>query len=1335
MMQPFLDSFIDEDLHDDDADLEDVIRRYKESKNNKKKQHQQNNSHSQASSNSGTATSSAGANTRATSAPNHGASRVTPTSATSFSTFATGGGGGGLGASSNGTTSGNNNYSNPRRLYSAHAAAASSTSTTSGGGAGRSAAGGGAGTAGGGGRTGIITGSKTTSATSSVAKTGAATATGDVTKHHSQRGAAKAAGPLAEQMHDPPKSTTGINTKKAVADDRYNSFEPILPPAPASAASPAAPIDIRAAPSSSSRAALRPVSARVNRGNSARAAAINSSGNQEQAPVPSGRKEGAAGPSAASDDRNNNSSTTTVQAASAVITTSATAGAGPPSARSLGSSAKMRVVTEPVLVAAPVLVPGGGGSDAAGYHGGSSYTRTPGGGETRSKSPLIPAAGTTSTQLTPTLPPPTSQPRQTPSGGSVVTAGSTPGGGVGGGGGAVPPPSRPPTVPPSSTSKTGTTTSSGLNISRGGGTRTPGSGGRGPSTTEGGPSTGPGTTRLGNNPPTCGPPILFSSDQEVLVADQDHLQTGSIKQAADLMISGTSRSHSYGEQQDPNYNSESVHQASSVFAASRSSSKVVEQRSKLPSTVTNLLQIRKRSLVPLSEKTKQQGIVEINQQTGKTPLQLAFQRQIETLAAAPSPDKNELFEVKTFFDLRDYDLGDVQENRHERPAGSLRSIYLFYARLYEKLIAKQNGSDVAFFGPAYFEEFNDESVFPTRIDVADTRALTMREILDFSADFGLRPHRVGIRDLEQCYMAAYRNGASDQHTAFETSPGLTYHEFLQFLVFLADVLDQNAAKDKLCMRSPWLGRLQRTKRFAAQLQLSNVKKVRTNLVDIWRRTHYWKLDDPDTDLKKVAKILAQNCIPKTRIKPLFKDDASRQGSSPDDVASCTNYLEKFTWSGDGPTWEAFPLPYLDMGVSKVGERKSFKIALTNKATHLLTLKVNPENLDGCAVRLPVGEDLSRTGLPMGASTNLLVEPWPTGAGEFFGHLSVFGETRAGCCAEIRIPVYMKFILGGGAVVPAGGGAAPGAILDAPGERSKVPHGGSSATVGGVGLGGQQVLAYNHLDAAEKYDLLPQPPNLHRKTKNMDFVSVAAQRSPRRDHNGNVIPGSTSRGEHQHQHQTSAEIQMRKSLLSAGSRNTSQQLFGNAAAAQNEFSVQEQSVMGNNYNGINQDNSQHNQATSLKLPRRRNSKQPPRKNYPDPPGLEESSDEDISRSENKQRGSKSAREEQLHKNVRSVGEKENLVNKTGDHYNQKNKSMSSSQQQRAGGFESVDTLNTLNPNTGAAAEPQSNKDITRQLPHFAPKPFAQRQANFAVDLRSHHNLIPRMPRFYPGKVNL
>ena len=106
------------------------------------------------------------------------------------------------------------------------------------------------------------------------------------------------------------------------------------------------------------------------------------------------------------------------------------------------------------------------------------------------------------------------------------------------------------------------------------------------------------------------------------------------------------------------------------------------------------------------------------------------------------------------------------------------------------------------------------------------------------------------------YFAAHP--AETQQEAFETNPGLTYKEFCTFLVYMADLLETNSANDKIVMRNPDSKEtlLKKTSKLCSQLSLSNVKKVKAVLCDIWRDEHFWRLGE-DVDFVKEAAMLAR----------------------------------------------------------------------------------------------------------------------------------------------------------------------------------------------------------------------------------------------------------------------------------------------------------------------------------------------------------------------------------------------------------------------------------------------------------------------------------------------
>ncbi|CAD7943634.1 unnamed protein product, partial [Amoebophrya sp. A25] len=132
-------------------------------------------------------------------------------------------------------------------------------------------------------------------------------------------------------------------------------------------------------------------------------------------------------------------------------------------------------------------------------------------------------------------------------------------------------------------------------------------------------------------------------------------------------------------------------------APTTSSSSSNSESEPLPPSVVSLLNMRRRASIPLSEVSKSVILVPAEHDGElKTPLQIAFQRQVETLAienhllkgigtgggsgskqsqmlmqklppdVLEKRDWTSLFDIKTYFDLRDYDLEHMRDNRHER---------------------------------------------------------------------------------------------------------------------------------------------------------------------------------------------------------------------------------------------------------------------------------------------------------------------------------------------------------------------------------------------------------------------------------------------------------------------------------------------------------------------------------------------------------------------------------------------------------------------------------------------------------------------------------------------
>merc|ERR1719163_2147678 len=95
-------------------------------------------------------------------------------------------------------------------------------------------------------------------------------------------------------------------------------------------------------------------------------------------------------------------------------------------------------------------------------------------------------------------------------------------------------------------------------------------------------------------------------------------------------------------------------------------------------------------------------------------------------------------EVRTYLDLQAYNLAGVAGKRRNEP-GSAQLLYMFYSRIYEKLVGKQRGVDVPLFAP---------------IDLSE-RNLGFRGLLDLTHDFKICPSRVGRRELERIFATVH----------------------------------------------------------------------------------------------------------------------------------------------------------------------------------------------------------------------------------------------------------------------------------------------------------------------------------------------------------------------------------------------------------------------------------------------------------------------------------------------------------------------------------------------------------------------------------------------------
>ncbi|CAJ1363539.1 unnamed protein product, partial [Effrenium voratum] len=101
-----------------------------------------------------------------------------------------------------------------------------------------------------------------------------------------------------------------------------------------------------------------------------------------------------------------------------------------------------------------------------------------------------------------------------------------------------------------------------------------------------------------------------------------------------------------------------------------------------------------------------------------------FSEEVRRLSEEAGHEGCEL-EVKTYFDLQGYDLDSFASRARKQP-GALLMMYMFYSRIFEKLVGKQKGVEVPFFAPVNLDE----------------RLLGFRAVLEWAKDFKLMPSRV-----------------------------------------------------------------------------------------------------------------------------------------------------------------------------------------------------------------------------------------------------------------------------------------------------------------------------------------------------------------------------------------------------------------------------------------------------------------------------------------------------------------------------------------------------------------------------------------------------------------
>eukprot|EP00746_Dinoflagellata_sp_MGD_P092263 gnl/MRDRNA2_/MRDRNA2_36515_c0_seq1.p1 gnl/MRDRNA2_/MRDRNA2_36515_c0~~gnl/MRDRNA2_/MRDRNA2_36515_c0_seq1.p1 ORF type:complete len:672 (+),score=93.22 gnl/MRDRNA2_/MRDRNA2_36515_c0_seq1:104-2119(+) len=336
-------------------------------------------------------------------------------------------------------------------------------------------------------------------------------------------------------------------------------------------------------------------------------------------------------------------------------------------------------------------------------------------------------------------------------------------------------------------------------------------------------------------------------------------------------------------------------------------------------------------------------------------------------------------EVKTYLDIQCFNVDGVAQRDRKAP-GALLLMFMFYGRIYDKLVGKQRGVDVNLFAPISLQ----------------ARCLGFREILDWAQDFRISPERITRRELERIYATVHP--APEISAKFESK--INFNEFLRLVAYCVDgfasePLGRSKIDGSVDQEAP---KAERARRFDRYISLSNVKAIQLALHNAYRDVHFWKLKN-EQDFEKEARAAHQRSLPQWRVELVPQ---SRRFDPDKDPAM--QYLKDFIWLEGDRTWEEFETPCLDFGTSFVGGPvKRFKVVLTNRQLNLVHLELEPVNLG--ALRMP----WKNTSIASGADLEVFID-FPTfECGEWYGYLEL--RVRGIGCPpnRIEIPAYMRVL--------------------------------------------------------------------------------------------------------------------------------------------------------------------------------------------------------------------------------------------------------------------------------------------------------------------------------------
>lgn len=353
-----------------------------------------------------------------------------------------------------------------------------------------------------------------------------------------------------------------------------------------------------------------------------------------------------------------------------------------------------------------------------------------------------------------------------------------------------------------------------------------------------------------------------------------------------------------------------------------------------------------------------------------------FSEEVQRLFEEAGRYKNCELEVKTYFDLQGYNLESFASRAKKQP-GSLLMMYMFYSRIFEKLVGKQKGVELALFSPVSF----------------DQRLLGFRAVLEWAKDFKMMPQRVPKRQLERIFVSCH---ASDLPSHEKIASKITYPEFLMLVAFCGnsgEPMDLSRVDGSLARDVET--RLDQVKRLATFLCLKSPKQVKLHLHNAYRDVHFWKLSD-GADFEKEARAAEMRARPHYEVGTLEIDSG---------MPAAQKYLERFTWSNPDHIWEEFEAPFLDMGTCSASIRpKRFKLEVYNRGLVLARLQMHLQDVG--PLKLPWSDCM----LGPGQKVTVPIDITQSEPGEWHGHIrirgswvNIFGVNEE----EARVPTHLK----------------------------------------------------------------------------------------------------------------------------------------------------------------------------------------------------------------------------------------------------------------------------------------------------------------------------------------